>query len=73
MNSLLLYRNLLTQITERQKKLILLRKKILDPEIDILTIKNAKRQILNLLNEIKILQNRIGNSLPIKGFSRQAF
>ena len=72
MNSLLLYRNLLMQITERQKKLILLRKKILDPEIDKLTINNLKRQILNLLNEIKILQNRIGNSIPIKR-PRQAF
>jgi hypothetical protein len=70
-NRFLLYRNLLTQIAEREKKLIFLRKMILHLEENGEPVKNARRNLLNLMNEIKFLRNKIQNTHPLKRAFRQ--
>ena len=59
MNRILQYRNLFIQIRERQRRLVFLRKMIGQLEEIGQPIDNPKKNLLNLMLEIKNLQNRI--------------
>ena len=58
-NKVLQYRDLLIQIRERQRRLDFLRKMIGRLELAGQPVDNARKNLLNLLLEIKDLQNKI--------------
>jgi len=66
MSSLIIYRNITAQIEERQKRLTYLRQLIQHLEEAGKPIEIAKRNLRNLMAEIRQLQNKIQQGYHLK-------
>ncbi len=64
-NRFLIYNNLLKQLREREKKLVLLRNLIRQLESGGKSVERAKRNLAVLMDEMKNLQNKIREYNPL--------